>query len=388
MNGLYIESGFTSVNKYTEELCGDRVETIYHEDTLTVVLADGLGSGVKANILSTLTSKIIGTMMASGMPIDECVATIAQTLPVCSQRQVAYSTFTILQVNKNGDTYIAQFDNPAVIYLHEGKITEYETTEKEICGKKIKETHMRSSVGDIFVLMSDGAIHAGIGMTLNYGWQLENIAAFAEEKYAPDLSAKMMSALICGACNELYMDKPGDDTTIAALKIREKQPVNLIIGPPVNPEDDQKVMDLFFGSEGQKIVCGGTTSSIVSRYLDRPVNTNLDYIDPTLPPTGSIEGVDLVTEGVLTLGRVLEIARQYGSTDFYTSWRNKKDGASLICKYLFEDATEVHFFVGRAKNPAHQNPALPLDLSLKLKLIEDLAENLRKMGKRVTMDFF
>ncbi len=101
---FYMESGNVSLFKKGEELCGDMVEKIYHDDAYTLVLADGLGSGVKANVLSTLTSKIIGTMMADGQPIEDCVATIVETLPVCSVRQVAYSTFTILQVRRNGNT--------------------------------------------------------------------------------------------------------------------------------------------------------------------------------------------------------------------------------------------------------------------------------------------
>ena len=386
---IFMESGFTSLNKHDEELCGDRVETIYYDDTLTVVLADGLGSGVKANILSTLTSKIIGTMMASGMPIADCVETITQTLPVCQERQVAYSTFSILQAHRDGDLYMVNYDNPAITYLHDGKVSGYDVHETIIHDKCIKETRMQCEIGDMFILMSDGAPHAGVGMTMNYGWQLENIQEFAEEKYTPDMSAKMMSTLICEACNDLYMGQPGDDTTVAVLKIRERQPVNLLIGPPADPADDERVLGKFFSMDGKRIVCGGTTPQVVSRYLGKPVKTNIDYIDPDIPPTGEIEGVDLVTEGVLTIGRVLEIAKQFASTsDFYTSWKNKKDGASLISKYLFEDATEIHFFVGRARNPAHQNPALPLDLSLKLKLIEELAAMLRQMGKIVTIEFF
>ena len=140
MRNVFIESGFVSYNKFGEELCGDRVMTYSDEEVSTIVLSDGLGSGVKANILSTLTAKIIGTMMAEKMPIEECVSTIAQTLPVCKVRQVAYSTFTILQVHKNGDAYLVQYDNPKAILLRDGKSYNYAVTEKVINGKTILET--------------------------------------------------------------------------------------------------------------------------------------------------------------------------------------------------------------------------------------------------------
>lgn len=389
MNNMFVESGYVSLNKYGEQLCGDKVETICADDDFTIVLADGLGSGVKANILSTLTSKIIGTMMANGLPIEECVATIAETLPVCQTRGVAYSTFTILQVHRGREAYLVQFDNPNVILLRGGHATPYEMSQKTICGKTIHESHIPCQLGDMFILMSDGVVHAGIERTLNYGWQLPQITEFAVANFCADMSAQTMASRIGEACRDLYMEKPGDDTTIAALRIRERQLVNLIIGPPVHPEDDEKVMQLYFAKEGKRIVCGGTTSNIVSRYLGKPLKTEINYEDPSIPPIGHIEGIDLVTEGVLTLGKVLEIAEGFTDTsDLYTAFRDKRDGASLIAKMLFEEATDINFFVGRAKNAAHQNPNMPLSFSLKFKLIEELSKLLEKMGKNVKVMYF
>ena len=163
MKSLYTETGFVSLFKYGEQLCGDRVEVIEHEDCTTLVLADGLGSGVKANILSTLTSKIICTMMANGSTVDDCVETIANTLPICSQRQVAYSTFTIIQVDENKNITIIQYDNPEVILLRNGKSYDYPIKERMIKGKKILESQIKAQIGDILITMSDGTIYAGVG---------------------------------------------------------------------------------------------------------------------------------------------------------------------------------------------------------------------------------
>lgn len=386
---LFLESGYVSLNKQGEELCGDRVESIYHNDSMTLVLADGLGSGVKANILSTLTSKIICTMMAQGMPIEDCVETIAGSLPVCNVRKIAYSTFTILNVDKEGNAYIVQFDNPNMIVLRGGKNLEYEMKTREIAGKKIHESYLKAKKGDIFIMMSDGTIHAGIGTVLNFGWQWENIRDYIVERYAPSMSAKTVAATIAQACRDLYMGRPGDDTTVAVMRIREKQPVNIMVGPPVNREDDEPIVREFIGNPGKKIVCGGTTSSLVSRYLGVPVTTELNYVDSGVPPIGHMQGIDLVTEGVVTLGRVLEICKQAVSdSNTDTMLYDKKDGATLIAKMLFEEATHIAFYVGRAINPAHQNPDLPIDLSIKLRLVEEIQEKLEKMGKIVTVKFY
>lgn len=389
MEKLFMENGYISLNKYGEQLCGDRVEVKNNPSgDFTMVLADGLGSGVKANILSTLTSKIIATMMDSDMTVEDCVTTIAQTLPVCSVRQVAYATFTVIKVHGD-EVSLIQYDNPDVIMLRDGRSVDYERTERTIAGKKIYESRFPARLGDVFVAMSDGVIHAGVGQSLNFGWERPNVVEYLEAHYNAAMSAKAVAGLVSDACRDLYMGKPGDDTTVAALRIRERQLVNLMIGPPVNPEDDEKIMRLFFGQGGKTIVCGGTTSTIVAKYLHTSVRTCLDYLDPEIPPIGFIEGVDLCTEGVLTMKHVVELARRYSSgTDTYSEWIGKKDGASLIAQMLFESATDVNLFVGRAMNPAHQNPDMPIDLSIKLRLIEDLAKYLELMGKTVKVSYY
>ena len=258
MSKLYLENGWLSMNKAGELLCGDHVETVNREDSVIMVLADGLGSGVKASILSTLTSKILATMLAGDMTVEDSVETIALTLPVCAVRQVAYCTFTILQVDKNtGEVYLVQFDNPDLILLRGGKIFDYPKEKREIAGKTIYETRLMGRTGDLYIMMSDGAVHAGVGTVLNFGWQQPEIAEYAQRVWTPDLSAKSMAAKISDACRELYMDIPGDDTTIAALRIRQRQQVNLMIGPPMDPAQDEAIMGDFFALEGKTIAVSG-----------------------------------------------------------------------------------------------------------------------------------
>ena len=391
MDKLCTDTGYVSLNKKGEQLCGDRVEIIARNDnSLTLVLADGLGSGVKANILSTLTSKILSTMIENGMPIEECVDTIVKTLPVCSVRKVAYSTFTIIHVEENTTATLIQFDNPNVILLRGGKHWDYPTTSRVIEGKTILESKFPLQLHDMMIAMSDGAIWAGVGQSMNFGWQRDNVVEFAERMYEDTLSAKMMAALIVDECNRLYAGEPGDDTTVAAVRVRERKPVNLMIGPPADPADVGKMMALFFAKEGKKIVCGGTTSKLAANYLHEDVVTSLDYgTDPDIPPTATIKGVDLVTEGVITLSRVVEYANVFlNNSDLANLWSLQTDGASRIAQYLFEYATDISFFVGRAINPAHQNPDLPITFGIKIQLVKQLSEALEKMGKRVSVSYF
>ena len=384
---LVLESGYVSLNKYGEELCGDKVETIRRKNMSTLVLADGLGSGVKANILSTLTSKILCTMISNDISLEECIETIISSLPVCKVRGVAYSTFSIIHIDNEGRGYLVEFDNPMAILVHEGRAGDLDREKLSVAGKTVYKSELRLAPGDIIVVMSDGVVHAGIGMLLNFGWQREDIVKFINERYKPTMSARCLAGLIGSACKDLYLDKPGDDTTIAAVRVREEKKVSLLIGPPVDKSQDDYAVCTFLGNEGKKVVCGGTSSQIVARYLNTDVSVDLDYTDKDIPPTGHIKGIDLVTEGVITLRRLLELAQKYLSpSDVSPKYFDKKDGASQLANVLFEESTDIKFYVGRSVNVAHQG--LPIDTTMKLKIVENLSKMLREMGKNVEIYYF
>ena len=390
MNDLCADIGYRSINHYGEQLCGDHIDIVDQgENSTVIVLADGLGSGVKASILSTLTSKIISTMMAEGLSLEDCVETIAATLPICSVRQVAYSTFTIIHLINNETAEIIQYDNPHVILLRGGKNCEYPKTELNIGGKKIYKSVIQLCEDDIFVAMSDGCPHAGIGLAYNFGWKREDIIDFVETVSVAGYTAKTLSTILIDECYKLYGGEPGDDATACIVRIRKREPMNLLFGPPSNRDDCDRMMSLFFSKEGKHIVCGGTTSSIVAKYLKKPLRTSLNYEQSDIPPIAEIEGVDLVTEGVITINRVLTYAKDYlADNEKYTQWSCKRDGASLICRLLFEEATDINFFVGRAVNPAHQNPDLPINFNIKMNLAAELSDCLKKMGKKVKLSYF
>ena len=390
MNDLCADIGYKSINHYGEELCGDHVDVVEQgENSAVIVLADGLGSGVKASILSTLTSKIISTMMAAGLPIEECVATIAATLPVCSVRGVAYSTFTIMHLINNEVAELIQYDNPQVILLRDGANYDYPKTELNIGGKKIYQSTIRLQENDVFIAMSDGCPHAGIGIAYNFGWKREDIIQFMEAMALNGFTAKNLSTLLVDECDRLYGRQPGDDATACVVKIRKREPMNLLFGPPSNRDDGDRMMSLFFSKEGKHIICGGTTSSIAARYLNKPLKATLNFEKSDVPPIAKLEGVDLVTEGVITINKVLEYAKDYlQDNQLYEHWNFKKDGASLICQLLFEEATDINFYVGRAINPAHQNPDLPINFSIKMNLVEELSKCLKEMGKRIKVSYF
>ncbi|WP_346066334.1 SpoIIE family protein phosphatase [Lacrimispora amygdalina] len=392
--GVTVDVAYKSLNKFNEVLCGDKVELLHTEDSNIMILADGMGSGVKANILATMTSKILGTMFLNGATLEECVETIVETLPVCQVRQVAYSTFSILQVFHNGDAYLVEFDNPGCIFIRDGSLVPIPHSMRVIRDKKINEYRFRVKKGDALILLSDGTIHAGVGQLLNFGWLWEDVAAYAVKQYRLTISAVRLANALCRACDELYQYRPGDDTTVAVMRIIDSKPVHLMTGPPKDPEDDVcMVKDFLSGDDTTKrIICGGTSANIVSRTMDKKLTVSLDYYDPDLPPVAYIDGIELVTEGVLTLNRVLKLLKRYVKNESVTEEffleLDKPNGASMVAKMIIEDCTELKLYVGKAINSAYQNPGLPFDLGIRQNLVEQLKHAVEEMGKTVTVTYY
>lgn len=387
-----IDVAWKSLNKYKEELCGDKVEIVKTKDSDIVVLADGMGSGVKANILSTLTSKILATMLYEGAGIEACVDTIAKTLPICQERKVAYATFSILQIFHNGEAYLVEYDNPDCVFIRDRKIIKYPYETREIEGKKVHEYRFKVQKNDCFVLMSDGVIYAGAGEILDLqGWTWENMAEYTLKCTKETLSASRLAALLSKACDDLYIQKPGDDTTVAVARVIERRVVNIFTGPPKDKEDDEKLMHEFMRMEGIKVVSGGTSANIAARILNKDIITKVDHANPDVPPMATIEGLDLVTEGVLTLGKTLKLLKRYENDEFDMEFFDELDannGASKLAKLIIEECTEMNLFVGTAMNEAHQNSDLTFDLSMRMNLVEQLKSVSEKMGKKVEVKYY
>ena len=386
-----VDISWKSLNKHHEELCGDKVEVLKTDDSEIIILADGMGSGVKANILATLTSKILGTMFLEGASIEACVETIAKTLPVCKVREVAYATFSILQIFHNGEVYLAEFDNPKCVFVRDGEIVDYPYEERVIEDKTIREYRFQVKLKDCFVLMSDGVIYAGVGELLNFGWTWESMAEYTLKCTKETLSASRLAAMLSQACDDLYGQKPGDDTTVAVARVIERRILNIFTGPPTHKEDDERVVRDFMNQEGKKDVCGGTSANITARVLKKEIITSLNYADPSVPPTASIEGLDLVTEGVLTIGKAMGLLRRYENDDFDEAFFDELDadnGASKLAKLIIEECTELNLFVGKAMNTAHQNSNLPFDLSVRMNLVEQLRECIEHLGKTVRVTYY
>lgn len=386
----FVDTSFDSLKKKGEELCGDMVEIIKVEDSTVIVLADGLGSGVKANILATLTSRIAATMIKGGADINETVHTIVNTLPICSERHIAYSTFTIMKIERDGKTYAVEYENPPFFLIRKGESIEVEKKETIINGRKVLESNFTLQEEDVLTIISDGVLHAGEGNLLNMGWQWSDVESYLLRSSGNKKCAKNISRDLIDACWYLYGCKPGDDATAIGIKIKRPQYVDLFTGPPEDMEKDEYVIHELMKGKGKKIICGGTAANIAERILKRNLVVADKKINPEIPPIFYMEGIDLITEGVITLSKTIEIIRKYTGSFLEEGRENSlkgDDGAIRLAKILLEECTHLNLWVGKAWNKAYDKEEFYLSIGIKMRLVEELCLLMQRLGRIVKINY-
>ncbi|ADO77724.1 SpoIIE family protein phosphatase [Halanaerobium praevalens] len=382
---LVFEEFYRSIPKYGEEVCGDNVEIIKKENKTIIVLSDGLGSGIKANILSTLTSKIASGLLDKELPLKEILSTILATLPVCEVRGIAYATLAFLIIDQDQQLRLIEIDTPAAFLFRNNKVIKLDYNEFELEGKKIRESNFKFQRQDQLFLVSDGVTHAGIGALLNFGLGWDGVAKEIQRtvnKNKNDLKYSINK--LVKIFNAFYNNQAGDDFTIIGMKYRKKRKLSIWSGPPLKKEDDQILAKKISQAEGKKIISGGTTAQIAARELNKELKPGLKYYDKNIPPTSKMDGFDLLTEGLLTLNKVLSLLKKYKPGQIPVEG---KDGASRFTRLLLE-SDSVKFFVGRAVNESHQSLNLPINLGIRSQIISQISEQLRRIKKEVKIEWF
>lgn len=375
-----------SLNKKGEELCGDQVKFTKTGTKSTIVLSDGLGSGVKASILATLTTEILITMLNADVPLEEVIKTVIGTLPICQVRKIAYATFTIISINHLTNEFkVINFDNPPILYFKKGRIVKLETKIDKILGKKIQYSEGTLERGDFIGAISDGILYAGLGDTMNFGWGWDNIAKYMERIFISQATnSRTIIEQVMSETRSLYREKIGDDATFVGVYVRKPNPVMIFTGPPLDITQDELYADRLLNFPGRKVICGGTTGNLVANYMGETIEMDIATMRKDLPPIGKLKEVDLVTEGILTISKATEILRKCkGDIDRLASDNN---GAVLLAREIIE-GDSIYFLVGQQINEFYQNPLLPKNISIRRNLIEDLVQLLRSQQKEVMIEY-
>ncbi|OFY47334.1 MAG: stage II sporulation protein E [Bacteroidetes bacterium GWF2_49_14] len=365
-----------------ERICGDVFlsQKIPEEGRTIMVLSDGMGHGVKANMLATLTATMALNFTREHKDVEKIAEIIMNTLPVCSERKISYATFTVLDIEDNGLTRILEFDNPHALIFRGDQMLEPEwnciiMTSQKNAGREILTCSFRSRKEDRIVLCTDGVVQSGMGYTAYpFGWDREKLADHVHDLIVrdPEISARKLGTRIVNVAVQNDKFKPQDDTSCATVYFREPRKLLICTGPPYEKDKDAELAGMVRDFPGRKILCGATTADIIARELDKKIIDSLEFTDPELPPVSHMEGIDLITEGILTLGKVSVLLEKYQENLQLT-----KGPADEIIKMILQ-SDEVHFIIGTRINIAHQDPSLPVELEIRRTVVKRIARILEK----------
>lgn len=381
----FIEVGHYQLFKNGENAGGDTFLSQKNDadGRVITVLSDGLGSGIKAGVLSTLTATMAVKFIASDIPIQRATEIIMSTLPICKDRGISYATFTLVDIEPNSTVQVMEYDNPPYLLFREGRVEEPDKESSLVDSQraegliaremKVQYSSYQARPEDYLIFYSDGVTQSGMGTKVfPLGWGNAKAREFIQDlvREHKGISARDLAKKIVQKAhqNDCYESK--DDITCGVIYFRQPRDLLIMTGPPVNHERDVEMLREFTGFEGKKIIAGGTTSNIISRETGKKVKPILKNIDPEIPPISEMEGADLVTEGIITLARVeqiLEAGAKLGEAASIE--RERQNGARRIAEMLL-DSDRVRFVVGTRINEAHQDPNIPVELELRRSVVK------------------
>ncbi len=391
---LFIEMEASQFTKTGQAACGDdvRFETIERENRHLVALSDGLGSGVKAHVLATMTTSMAIRFLASNIPTLEAAEIIMDSLPVCEVRKIGYATFSLFDFRLGGRARITEMGNPGYIHLRgveEVKPLVDETVVSEHWpDREVRECEADFQCGDRVIMCSDGVTQSGLGVRkdMKFGWRRSGVMKFAQAEIAqtPEVSAHDLAAAIA---REALLITPGgckDDITCCVVYLRHPRIMRILTGPPFYREHDAEYARQALLGPDHVVVCGGTSANILERELGVKVKLNLADMRSSggLPPVGRMEGIGIATEGILTLGRVLGALEEKRPTE-----HEPAAVRAIIDRMMRHD--RIEFVIGTKVNESHQDPNIPQDLELRRSVIRRMATALeRNYRKQVKIDFY
>jgi serine/threonine protein phosphatase PrpC len=388
----FIEVGHCQERKGTQAACGDVFlsQKVDRDHRVISVLADGLGSGIKASILANLTATMALRYMANNVDLQRAAATIMATLPVCSERQIAYSTFTIVDMDRWGATRVVEYDNPPFLLLRNGApvAVEAEIIPLRNAGGReevLRHSRFTAQPGDRIIVCSDGVSQAGVGAQATpLGWGMAAATAFLQQvvKDRPRISARQLARTLVQRAMAQDGHTAKDDITCGIITFRKPREVLVLTGAPVAKARDPELAEAARAFEGHKVICGGTTAAILSRELGLKLRMDTTDLNEAVPPASIMEGFELVTEGALTLSTVSRLLEEEDNPDLLVP-----NAATRLASVLL-DSDIIHILAGTKINEAMQDPSLPVDLDIRRNILRRLQRVLsEKHLKEVRLRF-
>ena len=384
---MFIDIACSQKKKYNQNAYGDYFASnrFPNMNRVVAVLSDGLGSGIKANILACMTSTMLLKFMESHSDIEKSCEIIMNSLPVCKVRGISYSTFSAIDCFENGKAKIVEEGNPDFIWIRNGEVLkpEYQTIQsKDFKNRKMKVYNIQLEKYDRIIFCSDGATQVAMGSKrYPLGLERSGLIKIILDKLAqnPEISSKDLSEYLVKQVELIAPNKElKDDTSVVSIYCRDPRESLIFTGPPYHQEKDNYYAKFFMDFKGKKAISGGTTANIISRELNIPVIAKLSMNAGKLPGLSEMQGVDLVTEGILTLTKTLE---------YLESGKSENNAAKTLMDFLL-DSDVIYFLVGAQMNKAHYDPNLPIEIEIRKNIIKQMASVLEeKYLKKVNVQF-
>ena len=389
----YIEVNCHQKNHHEARVCGDVFlsRRIKEEGRIIAVLADGIGHGIKANILATLASTLALKLTEEHKSVEQLAEIIMETLPVDSVKKTNFSTFTVIDIDALGEVKILEYENPKTLVMRGSKPFEpawncIVLKNGKNAGKEVLTASFIAQKEDRIVFCSDGVVQSGLGGDrFPVGWGNDNLEAFVREAIGEerDIAATKLASRVIDKANLNDGLLLKDDASCAVIYFREPRKLMICTGPPLNEKTDSEYARILSEFSGKKIICGATTADLISREWKKVITDTNEFTDPDLPPVSHMEGVELITEGILTLSKINEILKQYSQ-----DYKLGRGPADEVVRLILE-SDEIHFIAGTKVNEAHQDPTLPVDLELRRTVVHRIVRVLEeKFLKETTMRYF
>ncbi|MGL4595817.1 MAG: SpoIIE family protein phosphatase [Thermoguttaceae bacterium] len=385
---LFIDLGFTQCFKDREDICGDAFKFQKTDDGRVIaVLSDGLGSGVKANILASMTATMALKFAMGNSEILRAAEIMMSALPICQVRKISYATFTIVNAGLHGATRVIEMGNPKFLFFRNGvaqAIPFQHLESSKWHDRKMMVYDFQVEANDRLIFFSDGISQAGMGTkSWPLGWRTRGCAEYATKILdgRNDISSyQLCEKMVDEAKRKEPKGLPNDDMSCAAMYFRFPRKMLLFTGPPFDPAMDSECAEIVDKFDGEKVISGGTSAEIVSRELDRRLRMDLKNVSPDMPPQAFMDGIDLITEGIFTLTKTAQYLEKHDG-------QKHNNPAGLLAEMMLRNDV-IDMLVGTKINEAHQDPKLPVDLELRRNIIRRLAKVLeRKFLKKVNIRY-
>ncbi|MDR0927289.1 MAG: serine/threonine-protein phosphatase [Ignavibacteria bacterium] len=381
MDYEHIEIELNQQSKHSGMPCGDVFYRVKTEQHTTIILCDGKGHGIRANTAATMNVSYLAKLMSLGFSQRVAFNKLADFLRRTGATGTHYSVFTIARILNDGATTILSYEMPPPLLVSPKEARVLPQRKLDIEDVAAYEVNCYIKRGEAIMLMSDGVTNAGIGRDYRDGWGSENLCNFISSRLNADIDYAKLSKDVMDEVYKICKNNNDDDVTNLFAHCRKGGVAIIFTGPPTNKEDDVKYVRKFISIDGVKIVCGGTTSKIISNVLNRKMKVQNMSVNEYTPPQYEIQGIDLAAEGAITLNQL------YNVIDEKRELMHDDSPVTKLYDYIMQ-ADKVIFYLGSYNYYEEQDiNFIQRGIKTRRQIVPLIADKLRVIGKLVVVEW-